>query len=652
MFTRVFSKRLVLFVGLIMVGVLALACAKSEEAATPAPTTPPTAAPAATPAPLKSATSATAPSTTTAPSAPTTTTPAPTSATQPVDGQPLVPGGPAFYPSRVSQLQGWQFLQKYHVNKLPLWTQAKYGGDLRGYTAWNPQLTLDLLGTLTLSRPTYSGMLLYTDSGRCSMQGREDFSKCNGKYSQTQAVSIQPGIFTKWVQQDPVTYVFTMRKGVLWPAIPPMARTDREVTADDIVWFLNLTKEKGIVKQNLSLVKAFEAVDRYTVKITLTEPQADLLYNLVHTSMGIFPKECYEAKDCLGNKTVSPGPFLITQNVPRERAVFERNPEFYLKGLPYADRIVIFAVLDATAQKAGYTTGQFDTWITNSFLAADDVAKRVPGTQLNASGGIGGVSTVLRPWIKDGPLADVRVRRALAMTMDHKTMWEAGWEGFTLFPTLISRDYYGAQFYLSLEQAGEWYQFNPTKAKQLLAEAGYSNGFTVELSYSGGFGLYYDFMLFLQSQWKKHLGVDAKVNVVDAVTYNNRYLNGWPGLLNSGACWIRSCWGTADDTFAQFGKDSPQNFQKIDDPKITEIYLKQRGELDPAKRIALLWEFEQYELTQIYELRVSVATAWVLMQPWELNGASHETMWFTALNGPTWMGMHDTSKYPSNRPKD
>jgi peptide/nickel transport system substrate-binding protein len=484
------------------------------------------------------------------------------------------------------------------------------------------------------------------------MLNRQDFSVCEGKYSNNQAIVLVPGIFTQWQQPDPLTYVFTVRKGVLWPAIPPMNRTDREVTAEDIAWFLGITKQEGILKNNFALVKEFQATDRYTLKVVMQEPQADLLTNMAHTSMGIFSKECYAEKDCLGSKLISPGPFLIKESVPRQKGVFERNPEFHLKGMPYYDRIVLLEITDPSAQLAAFTTGKYDQYFTNSFTQAKEIAQRNQGVQLHASGGIGGVSTMMRPFLS-GPLADVRVRRAMAMVIDHPTMWEAAVEGFSLFPTVVSRDYYGSQFFMSLDQAGPWYEFNPEKAKQLLAEAGYAKGFSTQINFYSGIGLYQDYNLYFQAQWKKHLNIEAKINLTDRVAYNNMlYSSSWTGVMNTSACWITSCWGTADDTFGLFVTGAPQNFAKISDPKIDELNRKQRGELDPAKRRQLLWEFEQYELDQIYLFRVGVATAWILMQPWEMNGASHETMWFTGLNGPTWIGMHDTSKYPSNRPKD
>jgi peptide/nickel transport system substrate-binding protein len=629
---------LFLVTGLAVILLLVVACAKSaEETGKPAPSPAP-AAPAAAPAPATPAT----PTTAAKPAAP-------------KEGEPLVAGGPPFFPSKVAQLKGWQIMQQYHQNKLPLWTQAKYGGDYKILfnIAFAESQSFRLLDLLVLNRPSHAGMLLYTDMGRCSWVGRQDFSACKGEQAHNKALLIVPGIFQRWDQPDPTTYVFTVRKGVLWPAVPGvMTRTDREVTAQDIAFFLDVTRREGILKTNFLLVKAIEASDRYTVKVTMLEPHSDFIRHMAHTSMGIFPKECYEHPTCLKAgffHSVSPGPFLLKEAETRVKLIFDKNPEFHLKGLPYVDRLSVINVTDPAALSAAFRSGQNDNISSVNLTEAEKLLRELPGTQLHAQGGIGGVTITLRPLLK-GPLADVRVRRAMAMTIDHPTLWEVGNGGFTVLTPLISRDYFGEEFYMTLEQAGEWYQFNPERAKKLMAEAGYPNGFATQYVTTSTSGQHYDFGLHLQAQWKKYLGIDLKVLPVDFTSYNNQFYGGaWEGLIGTGACWIRSCWGIADDAFAQFLKGSPQNVQKLADPIIEEMYLKQRRELDPAKRVKLLWEFDQYEATQLYQIRLGVASILGMMQPWEMNGASHETAWFIALNGPTWLAMHDTSKYPGGK---
>jgi ABC-type transport system substrate-binding protein len=638
------SRLLLATVGLVAL-FLAAACAKSEEKAAPvpAPATQTPAAPTAVPAP------ATVPTPTPAAAAPVAApSPAPAApafAAPAVSGRPLVAGGPPFDRAALEKTAFWQTFQKYTQNRLPLWTKASYGGELRGVNTWTPTTTLNYLNVLTLNRPTVGGMLLLFDMGLCSMVGRDqDFSICKGEYARNDEIYIVPGVLQSWGQPNPTTYVFILRKGVMWPNVPPMNRTNREVTAEDVVWFLQTTKQEGILKDNFNLVQAFEAVDRYTVRVTMQEPHAEFLRNMANSAMAIFPKECYDEKGCLGSKLISPGPFLLKESVVRQRAVLEKNPEFHLKGLPYVDRLFYVAIPDPQAATAAFITQQLDVGgFYQSPAEGLGIANRTPGSKIHAQVVIAGAAG-LRPQLK-GPLADVRVRRALGMALDPPSVWGAV-EGFDAFPNLVSRDYFGAGWLYSLEQAGQWYQLNAPRAKQLLAEAGYPNGFSLILSGSPTSGGSYDMLLVVQFNWKKYLNVDLVFKPMDAQAYAQAFNEGnWQDLFWQLGYNV-NYWAGGELALLHMTKGQRLNVSKIDDDVINDLYVKQRSELDPAKRAALLWQFEQRELDQLYYIRLFIDTGFMITQRWEMNGASSAVAFLTALNGPSWLVMMDPSQQP------
>ncbi|MSQ11672.1 MAG: hypothetical protein EXR48_03085 [Dehalococcoidia bacterium] len=559
-----------------------------------------------------------------------------------------MPGAPPFFRKELETYKGYQLIHKFHSDKLPMWTTAKYGGTYKMIFGVAIPQTFRLLDTLNLNRPSIGGMMLLIDSGRCSLVGREGhFDTCNGQRARNDNNVIVPGVFERWELPDPLTYVFHLRKGVMWPQTSPMARADREVTSADMLFFLNTTKTEGITSANYTEVDKFEALDRYTIKMTMKSPVADMLLNIAHTSQAIFPKECYDEKDCLTGavKSVSPGPFLVSGYEEGQKVEFKRNPEFYLKGLPYYDGLIQYNVIDPIAVVAGFTTGQIDDSFSTAVEEAYNLLERVPGSKMQAIGGHAGVPGVMRAILK-GPLADVRVRRALTMTMDIPNSWELSNGGFHLMAPLVPRELFGDDFYYTIEQLGEWYQFNPERAKALLAEAGYPDGFSTKIQafsfswYGEGIALNW------QANWKKYLNVKADIGRLDFMAWFTLYKEGsWDGYMAQVCCWVPSCWGTSDDVFAQFIPGSPQNSQKINDPKINDFYQRQRRELDPFKRNQILVEFEKYELDQLYVSRTGFCSNFTLFQPWEMNGASHGTMYFVGLNGPSWLGMHDTSKY-------
>ncbi|MBM3946098.1 MAG: ABC transporter substrate-binding protein, partial [SAR202 cluster bacterium] len=611
-------------------------------------------APAATPAPTPSApapTAAAAPAGI-APSAAAPAAPAPTATPIRAGGVQFgdlfatreLPGGPKIPVDTLLKDKSVQAILKFSVNAQPLWTRAKYGGDVVALTTLGGALSNPVLDPLRGAgrRNHYYGRLLYYDQGLCSWVGREDFSVCKGQYAVNNGIVIVPGIFEKWRQPDPVTYVFTVRKGVLWPAIPPVIRPDREVTAEDIKWFLETTKQEGQLKDSFADMKSAEAVDRYTLRIVTAAPLPDFLRNIAQSGVGIFPKECYDAGTaCMGQKLITPGPWLLKEYIVRQRAVLEKNQEFFLKGLPYVDRWTWLNITDPSAAKAAFVSGQVINFRTFTQDDAEATVKLVPGStltvQVSAASGFG-----MRPKL-EGPLADVNVRRALMLALDLRTIWELSSGGLGILATEFGRDLFGLgqSVFLSMENASEWYQYNPTRAKKMLTDAGFPNGFTTSVITASSSGQGYDMLLAIQSQWKKNVGVDMAIKVVDSAA-STASLTGkkWDGFHNSFGA---GAWSDGLTGFLTRVKGSPFNYQDIDDPVINDLFMKANREMDPVKRVALLWQAEQHEMNQVYILRFNHVWPWDAWQSTEINGATHAWDFYYSL-GVMWMTMQDPTR--------
>ena len=629
--------------GVLAILVLAMACAKGEEQAAPAPTTP--AAPTATTTPA-------APAPTAPPSA-VPAAPAPTATAVPVGGvqfgdlfatKELV-GGPKIPIDKLLKEKSVQALIKNSVNAQPLWTRAKYGGEVVAATTLGGQLSNPILDPLKAAsrRNHYYGRLLYYDQGLCSWVGRDaDFSKCNGQYAVNTGVLIVPGLFEKWEQPNPLTYVFHVRKGALWPAIAPVIRTDREVTADDVKWYLDIVKKEGLLKDSFVDMQSTEVLDRYTVRIVTAIPLPDFLRSLGQSGVGMFPKECYDAgKDCMGAKLITPGPWLLKEYTVRQRAVLEKNPEFFLKGLPYVDRWTWLNMTDPSALKAAFVTGQVMAYRTYDPADAESSVKQLPGAALTLQ--VSAASGFALKAKLEGPLADVNVRRALALGMDLRGVWELSSAGLGMLPTEFGRDLYGPgkSVFLSLDNASEWYQFDPARGKKMLSDAGYPNGFKVSMNTSSSNGQGYDMLIAIQSMWKKNLGVDLDIKVVDTVSLTSA-LTGkkWDGFI---ASFGAGSWSDGNTGFLNYLKGGQFNYQNVDDAVINDLSAKARVEMDPVKRAALLWQSEQREMDQVYIIRINHVWPWDEWQASEMNGATHAWDFYYSL-GVMWMTMQDPAK--------
>lgn len=308
-----------------------------------------------------------------------------------------------------------------------------------------------------------------------------------------------------WEFVGPDTVIFRIRKGARF-AVNPASEASRlvggrEVTAADVAFSLKLVTthpQAYIYRTGPSLRNAdITAPDKSTVKVKVSDGSAmalamTRLSNGAHT---VAPEvwQKYGEGAWKWYQHVGEGPFMVTDYVPASTGIFKKNPNWFMKDtagpgkgsqLPYLDGIRILIIPDLSTQQAAFRTGKLD-WIETTkepaldFLAKQPKLKMVawPDEPYNIAG----------PMYK-APYSDIRVRRALQLALDYDTIIETlygGQRALPGWPIQPLDQYVGA--YLPLGDAPasvqELFSYNPEKAKQLLKEAGYPNGFKAELRF-------------------------------------------------------------------------------------------------------------------------------------------------------------------------
>ncbi|MBI2936062.1 MAG: ABC transporter substrate-binding protein, partial [Chloroflexi bacterium] len=536
---------------------------------------------------------------------------------------------------------------KYHVNKFPLWEKAKYGGERLGTSAFNLGGLINPFTTAQRRTVAY-GMLLLTDVGTCSLLGRTDFSKCNGVRTNNLAGVLVPGIVERWERPDPLTTFLYIRRGVLWPSIPPMTRPDRTVTAEDIKWYMETQKKEGIFKDTFAQVDTFEVVDRFTLKLKFSEPHATFILMLANAGLGIVPKECYDDKPgCLSKRIISPGPFILDESsfTARVQSTVVRNEEFWLKGLPYLDRMRGVAITDPAAQRAAFITGKTDHIGTPSPTEREVLAKQTPKARIQAVFCSCGSDHFLvrldkKPW------DDVRVRRAISMAMDREKAWTVANDGFNAIGMPMAFNFLGIDRFVSLKGAGPYNQFNPTEAKRLLKEAGYESGFSFPVwNYWTSYGTQ-EILLSIKEDLKKVLNVDMEIKQIETAAWfsKTQVEKNWEGGMYS-VCY--DCNASDPDSFLLMAySKSPRNVEGINDPIIDEIYLKARRELDDTKRTALYWDFVNRMYDQAYAFHFGNPSGFEHFAPWLMNAVSHIFAYAHVHNFTSWVQFVDPDQIP------
>lgn len=317
-------------------------------------------------------------------------------------------------------------------------------------------------------------------------------------------------------------WTFTLRSGVM---CHPFGDTPAyELTADDVVYSL----EKAANPDRSAYAgeyagMTFEAVDAGTVKITLEQPLSPVLFypKVANYSGGFIV--CQQAVEALGDEAfktqpVGTGPFMFDSYTPQEKVSLVANPD-YFRGAPKLAGVDMRYIPDIASREAGLLAGELDV-----INGIPDIAwvDRMAG-EASASVdvfGVGEVATVHFNITKE-PLDNPDVRKALAYALDRD-------EFLALFGEPVAENVYSpvpAKFLAGgltqeeAEAADLAYDVDRERAKQMLADAGYPDGFDLEVitSEMTGYRRIYENM---QAQLAE-VGVNLAVNVVDHSTMHS-----------------------------------------------------------------------------------------------------------------------------------
>jgi peptide/nickel transport system substrate-binding protein len=275
-----------------------------------------------------------------------------------------------------------------------------------------------------------------------------------------------PSLAESWtVSPDQKTYEFKLREGVKFHNGDPF-------TAEDVKFSFQRTKGARILHEK---VREVAVVGPHRVRFHLHEPFPDFMafYGTLATGAGwIVPKKHVEqvGAEALKKHPIGLGPYKFVSHTPGVELVMEAY-EGYWRRMPAVKRLVFKSVPESTTRMAMLKRGEVDIAYLLDVPQAEEV-KRDPGLKLAFSGGIAVFFLdFLEQWNPKSPWYDRRVRLAASHAIDRKALSEAETLGASKpAGNFVPRTF---EFALPIEPTA----YDPAKAKQLLAEAGYPNGF-------------------------------------------------------------------------------------------------------------------------------------------------------------------------------
>jgi peptide/nickel transport system substrate-binding protein len=391
-------------------------------------------------------------------------------------------------------------------------------------------------------------------------------------------LEIEPDLAESWEFPDPRTVVFRLRRNVRF-------HSGAEMTSEDVKFTLErvldpATRSPG--RSFIDVLTAIEAPDRYTVRAKMQFPLASLLSGLASANLSIVEKAAVQRFGNLQRNVAGTGPFMLAEWVPDNFMRLTKNPNYFRRGLPHFDTLIIRVIPDQASLLAGVRTRTLDMATVNqgSVITA---AKRESGIVVMQKPGLNlriFAFNTTRP-----PYNDPRVRYAFSYAIDRNAIVNTAEFGYAAVSGPIS----ASTPWASPASSFVSYRQNVERARQLLAEAGHPRGFTTRIvtspTYEGGIAV----AQVIQEQLRA-IGVTATLENIEWGTYINRW------VARDFDTMIELRGGDPDPDrflYRTFHSTGAVNNFLFKDPAIDRLLERGRVNLDPERRRPIYQELQR-----------------------------------------------------------
>lgn len=389
---------------------------------------------------------------------------------------------------------------------------------------------------------------------------------------------LEPALAERWdISPDGKTYTFFLRKGVKFQDVAPIS--GREMTADDVAFSFDrmlATDPENIKRDLFNVITKVEVVDKYTVKLTLSQPFAPLLANLATVFAAIVPKSEVNFK----NVAIGTGPFILKDVQRQTKYVYVKNPSYWKEGadgkpLPYLDGFTQVIIADEGTRTSALRSGQLDF----TDLLVDNLAQQI----LSSNSALvdekfpGNFSVMVRVNAADPALKDVRVRQAISLAIDRQAIANAlgGGTGIVNGPVPTALTDYAVK----VSELPNFKQ-DQAKAKQLLADAGFGSGLklTAVLLRSPQNR---QIMLEAMQPMLKAVGIDLTLQFVESADLSKRRVDRNYQLMADN---LTPSVEPDTYTYVEYHSKSSGNVGNYNDAALDKLLETQRATVDPAQR--------------------------------------------------------------------
>jgi len=324
------------------------------------------------------------------------------------------------------------------------------------------------------------------------------------------------GDFEPWlaedyaVNEDGTVITLYLREGVMF-------HNGREMTAEDVVWSVDRARDQ---EQGYHLADRFTTctgaavIDDYTVEVYYSETTHSAKDGLAR--LYIFPEEAAETIETV---PVGTGPFKYEEWMPGDHMTAVAFEDYWREGLPYLDKLVVRPMPDEQSRMVNLLAGSID-FLNGVPLADKELLENAEGVIVGESPpGFSFYAFLMN--INEPPFDNVLVRQAMNYAVDREKIGMLAFHG-QAFTSVIP---YAPTSWAFPEDLADYYTFDLDKARELLAEAGYPDGFETEMLIRGTSGPYLDYAQVYQQDLAQ-IGVQIELVPTELPQY-------WPKLIGS-----------------------------------------------------------------------------------------------------------------------
>jgi len=402
-----------------------------------------------------------------------------------------------------------------------------------------------------------------------------------GLVSTDMNAQIVPELAERWeVSADGLTYTYYLRPDLKFCNGDP-------ITAEDWLWSLERARnpENGIWGFTLEYVDTITA-DAEKVVFTLKEPYVPFQFSPALFNAVVMPKAQVEAAGGWENFMLKPcgaGPFVMTEWNKGSTMILEKNPYYWDVENVKLDKIVLKYIQDDNARVMALQAGEVDAINYPPFSRVDELAADPNITVLKFP--VGQIVQMI-PNHRNAPLNDKNVRLALNLAIDRKALLDnitfgMGVEATNYRP--VGTLYYNTDL--------EPYPFDPERAKELLVEAGYPDGFKITMNHVAGRELQMQYGTMIQAMWAD-IGVELELIPLESGINRQKYWDGEFEIYASG--WTDDIPDPSQQTNYAVVYDNIQAYHTdYNNAEIQELAKAALTELDPEKRKAMYFRIQQ-----------------------------------------------------------